>query len=126
MATQPSFWTKLVQSIKRLFGGQPEFKPTEKDGVWYQQVKPGVIRMGITADAYQDLGDISFMDFSSPDNKLETGDDLLELEGAKAVETLKSPISGTIIARNNDLLQQTDQLGNRAMKDNWLVEVQSA
>lgn len=122
-----SFWTKLVASIKRLFGGKSQkFDPQEKDGVWYQEVKPGVIRMGITSQAYEDLGDISFMDFSSPDNELEPGDDLLELEGAKAVETLKSPVKGTIIARNNDLLRQTDQLANHSPETNWLVDVQTA
>ncbi len=54
------------------------------------------------------------MDFSSPDDQLEPDDDLLEMEGAKAVETLKSPVKGTIITRNNDLLKQSDQLANHS------------
>ncbi|MTV83146.1 glycine cleavage system protein H [Secundilactobacillus folii] len=121
-----SLWARIVASIKRLFGGTPKFEPQEKDGVWYQEVKPGVIRMGITNQAYEDLGDISFMDFSSPDDELEPGDDLLELEGAKAVETLKSPVKGKIIARNNDLLKETDQLASHATQANWLVDVKTA
>lgn len=123
-----TFWAKLINSIKQLFGGkqQAAFEPQEKDGVWYQEVKPGVVRMGITKQAYEDLGDITFMDFSSPDDQLDSGDDLLELEGAKAVETLKSPVSGTIVARNNDLLKQSDQLANQSTEHNWLVDVKTA
>lgn len=119
------FWTKFVNSIKQLFSGKQKFAPQEKDGIWYQEIKPGVVRMGITNQAYEDLGDISFMDFSSADNNLETGDDLLELEGAKAVETLKTPVSGKIINRNNDLLTQTAQLANQSTESNWLVDVQT-
>lgn len=122
-----SFWTKLVTSIKHLFGGKPaKFEPQEKDGVWYQEIKPGVVRLGMTDQVYEDLGDITFMDFSSPDNQLEPDDDLLEMEGAKAVETLKSPVKGTIVARNTDLLQQSDQLANHSTQDNWLVDVKTA
>ncbi|GAT17761.1 glycine cleavage system protein H [Secundilactobacillus silagei] len=122
-----SFWTKLINSIKRLFGGKAtQFDPQEKDGVWYQKTKPGVVRIGIADQAYEDLGDITFMDFSSPDNQLDQDDDLLEMEGAKAVETLQSPVKGTIIARNNALLKQSDQLAKHATQDNWLVDVKVA
>lgn len=122
-----SFWNKLITSIKRLFSGkQAKFEPQEKDGVWYQETRPGIVRIGIADQAYEDLGDITFMDFSSPDNELEPGDDLLEMEGAKAVETLKSPVKGTIIARNNDLLKQSDELASHSTQMNWLVDVKTA
>jgi glycine cleavage system H protein len=122
-----SFWNKLINRIKQLFSGKTaKFDPKEKDGVWYQETKPGVVRIGMTDQVYEDLGDITFMDFSSPDNQLDIDDDLLEMEGAKAVETLKSPVKGTIIARNNDLLKQSDQLAKHATQENWLVDVKTA
>lgn len=122
-----SFWTKLISSIQHLFGGKAaQFAPTEKDGVWYQEIKPGVVRVGIADQAYEDLGDITFMDFSSTDDQLDLDDDLLEMEGAKAVETLKSPVKGTIIARNDALLKQSDALANHSTQDNWLVDVKTA
>lgn len=121
-----AFWTKLISGIKHLFGGKAaQFAPSEKDGVWYQEIKPGVVRVGIADQTYEDLGDITFMDFSSPADQLELDDDLLEMEGAKAVETLKSPVKGTIIARNNELLKQSDELANHSTQDNWLVDVKT-
>lgn len=131
MAARPSFWTRLMTSFKTLFGGsttskQPAFDPEEKDGVWYQELQPGVVRVGLTPFAYQDIGGVSFMDFSTPDDAIESGDDLIELEGDKAVETLKAPVTGTIIARNNDLLKATDDLQNRSNQDNWLVDIKVA
>ncbi|GAX03300.1 glycine cleavage system, H protein [Secundilactobacillus pentosiphilus] len=122
-----AFWTKLICSIKHLFSKKAaQFEPAERDGVWYQEIKPGIVRVGIADQAYEDLGDITFMDFSSPTDQLELDDDLLEMEGAKAVETLKSPVKGTIIARNNELLKQSDALAKHSTQDNWLVDVKTA
>ncbi|KRM76751.1 glycine cleavage system protein H [Secundilactobacillus collinoides] len=128
MAAEPSLWTRFMASIKNLFSGssapkQPVFNPEEKDGVWYQELQPGVVRVGLTPFAYQDIGGVSFMDFSTTDDAVESGDDLIELEGDKAVETLKAPVTGTIVARNNDLLKETDDLQNRSNQDNWLVDI---
>lgn len=122
--TSPTFWHRFSQWFTGLFHKQAVFDPQEKDGVWYQVIKPGLVRVGISAMATDDIGTISFLDFSTDETAITTGDDLVELEGEKAVETLKSPVTGQIINRNSALISQPELVNQHQPKENWLVEVQ--
>lgn len=126
MQKKVSFWQRLKNWFGRSNSKEAAFNPQEKEGVWYQNIQPGIVRVGIAATATDDIGNISFMDFSTSDTEVAQGDDLIELEGEKAVETLKIPVAGTIINRHDDLLKNPELVSQQRPQDNWLVEIKTA
>ncbi len=79
--------------------------------------------MGIDNSVNEQMGEITFVDFPNNETKLTSGDDLLDVEGDKAVVTLKSPISGTVISRNQDLGKDEKVLNKPDPKVNWILKL---
>ncbi|WP_283679015.1 glycine cleavage system protein H [Lentilactobacillus sp. Marseille-Q4993] len=126
MATQ-SFWSKL----KSLFSGsgnstQPDYQnPEVKNGIWYAKAADGTYLLGIDSSVYDQIGKITFADFPSNYKELAEDDDLLDIEGDKSVETLKSPIAGKVIELNHELGADVDRLNHPDPKINWIAKVQA-
>lgn len=118
-----SLWTR----IKNFFSGkkQPAFTDIHvKDGIWYAKQADGNYLLGIDESVYQLMGKITFADFPTQLDKIQVEDDLLDIEGDKSVETLKSPIAGTVIAKNQDIGKDIETLNKPDPKANWIVKVQ--
>ncbi|WP_243685980.1 hypothetical protein [Lentilactobacillus rapi] len=75
---------------------------------------------------YQQIGKITFADFPTQLKIIETDDDLLDIEGDKSVETLKSPISGRVIERNTAIGEDIDRLNQPNPQVNWIMKIEPA
>mgnify|MGYP001402580371 CR=1 FL=1 len=69
------------------------------------------------------MGKISFVDYPNQANDLKVGDDILDIEGDKAVVTLKSPVAGQIAQRNPMLGKQKDKLNQPDPQVNWIMKI---
>ncbi|MGX7244751.1 glycine cleavage system protein H [Enterococcus quebecensis] len=84
------------------------------DSLWLLKTSEGY-KIGLTNEAQEDLGNITFATMPKVGQTLEKGDSLIELEAEKAVSEFSSPVSGTIVAineaaeNNPSLLDDTDQ-----------------
>ncbi|KRL22768.1 glycine cleavage system protein H [Lentilactobacillus kisonensis] len=120
-----SIWQKFLN----LFNRHPASKLTDekvKDGVWYAKTENGDYLLGIDESVYQQIGKITFADFPTQLKIIETDDDLLDIEGDKSVETLKSPVSGRVIARNVTIGEDIDRLNTPDPKVNWIMKIEPA
>lgn len=82
------------------------------------------VRIGITDYAQNSLGDIVFVQVPDPGTTVEPGESIGEVESTKSVSDLFSPVSGTVIARN-EVLDSTPELVNSdPYGDGWMIEVQ--
>ncbi|MFC6261698.1 glycine cleavage system protein H [Levilactobacillus fujinensis] len=121
-----TFWQRLLGWFHR------DSKPavpaiTIKDGVWLQMRDQGHYRMGLSSDALEQIGDISFADLPiMTDDVLAAGDDILEVESDKAVENFKTPYAGTVIKVNEDLTADPATINQNKQPDNWILELQVA
>jgi glycine cleavage system H protein len=83
------------------------------------------VRIGLTDFLQQHSGDIAFVTIKPPGTTLRVGDDLAEIETIKVNLVLPSPVSGTLVAANEDL-QLTPELVNQSPYDQgWLAEVEA-
>ena len=73
-------------------------------------VSPDIV--GITAYAEQQLGELVFIDLPDEGTRVEAGDEVLELESAKAVEPLVCPVAGTIRYVNHDAADDPSVVNN--------------
>ena len=92
-----------------------------KEHVWVK-VEGNIVVMGITDFAQNQLGDILFVDLPEIDEEISVGDVFTEFESSKVSCEVLSPVSGKIVASNEDL-DYSPELINEDAYANWIVKV---
>jgi glycine cleavage system H protein len=82
-----------------------------------------LVRIGISAFAVDQLGDIVFVELPEVGSALERGSSFGTVESVKAVEEVYAPISGTVEARNESVLASPEELQNDPYGEGWLLVV---
>jgi glycine cleavage system H protein len=70
----------------------------------YARAEGDLVRIGISAFAVDQLGDIVFVELPELGTELERGTSFGSVESVKAVEEMYAPLSGTVEARNEAVL----------------------
>ena len=89
----------------------------------YARAEGELVRIGITAFAVDQLGDIVFVELPEPGASLSQGSSFGTVESVKAVEEVIAPISGVIEARNEAVLASPEELQNDPYGEGWLLLV---
>jgi glycine cleavage system H protein len=92
----------------------------------YARLEGDIVTVGITAFAVDQLGDIVFLELPDVGAALEKGTTFGTVESVKAVEDLKAPISGTVVERNDALLDTPEQLADDPYGSAWMLKVRIA
>ena len=90
----------------------------------YVRLDDQIATIGITAFAIEELGDIVFLELGEIDDEVEKGDNIGTIESVKAVSEIYAPIAGTIIDRNQALIDSPEDLVNDPYVDGWLLKIQ--
>jgi len=91
----------------------------------YVAINAAPIRVGISAFAVQQLGDIVFVELPSPGADLELGKSFGTVESVKAVEEMYAPISGRVLACNQAVIDQPELLQSDPYGAGWLLELEA-
>ena len=92
----------------------------------YARSEGEAVRVGITAFAVDQLGDIVFVELPEVGATLSQGASFGSVESVKAVEDLMAPISGVVEARNEAVLASPEELQNDPYGKGWLLLVKPA
>ena len=92
----------------------------------YASLEGDLIKVGISAFAVDQLGDIVFVDLPDVGSSLEQGTAFGSVESVKAVEDMYAPISGEIVNVNESILDNPEGLQNDPHGAGWLLEVRPA
>ena len=85
-----------------------------------------VATIGITDFAQEELGDIVFVEFPELNSTVEKGQSAGSIEAVKTVADLYMPISGTVIAVNENLDDNPEAVNDTPYGDGWMVKVEIA
>ena len=85
-----------------------------------------VATIGITDFAQGELGDIVFVEFPELSSTVEKGQSAGSIEAVKTVADLYMPISGTVIAVNENLDDNPEAVNDTPYGDGWMVKVEIA
>ena len=85
-----------------------------------------IARIGITDYAQNSLGDIVFVQMPEPGTTVEPGDSIGEVESTKSVSDIFSPVSGTVVSRNDALDSAPELVNSDPYGDGWMIEVELA
>lgn len=81
------------------------------------------VTLGITDFAQHHLGDIVFVEVPELDSEVDEGDSIAVVESVKAVSEVYSPVSGTIIAVNEEL-EESPELLNEDPYTNYIAVIE--
>ena len=89
----------------------------------YAHLDGELIRVGISAFAVDQLGDIVFADLPDVGASLDKGTSFGSVESVKAVEDMYAPIAGEVVERNEAVLASPEELQNDPHGAGWLLVV---
>lgn len=89
----------------------------------YVRLEGEIATVGISAYAIDQLGDIVFLELPELGDPLEIGESFGTIESVKAVEELYPPISGTVIERNEAIIETPELIGDDPYGEGWLLKV---
>jgi len=76
--------------------------------------------IGITDYAQDHLGDVVYVDLPEVDTTVEAGDQCIVLESVKAASDVFSPLSGTVVEINEELIDNPSLI-NESPYESWLI-----
>ena len=81
----------------------------------------GLLKIGVSEFAIDQLGDIVFVELADEGATLEKGETFGTIESVKAVEEVYVPFSGEIVSVNEGVIEDPELLQNDPIGDGWLV-----
>lgn len=82
--------------------------------------------IGITDYAQQQLGDIVFVELPEVGAIIDRGEAFGVIESVKAVSDLFAPITGKVLAVNDDLAERPEAVNEDCYGDGWILAVSSS
>jgi glycine cleavage system H protein len=90
----------------------------------YVELSADIAKIGVSAFAVDQLGDIVFVELPEVGDMITKGSAFGSIESVKAVEDLKSPISGKVIERNDKAIDAPEVISIDPYVAGWLLKVQ--
>jgi glycine cleavage system H protein len=84
----------------------------------------GHLVVGITDYAQDQLGDVVFVHLPEVGAEVTAGEPMGEVESTKSVSDIYSPVSGKVVARNDDLDGNPELVNEDPYGRGWLVKVE--
>ena len=85
-----------------------------KSHEWVRQESDGTVTIGITDHAQDQLGDVVFVESPKPGRKVKKGEECGVIESVKAAADIYAPLSGEIVAANDELADQPEKINEDA------------
>lgn len=82
-----------------------------------------VVTIGITDHAQEQLGEIVFVELPAVGDKVSKDDPFGVIESVKAVSDIYAPVSGSVVAVNEELPGSPETVNEDPYGDGWLIKV---
>lgn len=92
---------------------------------WIRSEGNGEYTIGITEHAQELLGDMVFVDLPEVGREVAAGDDCAVAESVKAASDIYSPLSGEIIAVNEELDGSPELVNSAPFGEGWLFRIKA-
>lgn len=99
-----------------------ELKYTESHE-WISLEADGTVRIGITDHAQEALGDLVFVELPTVEDTMDQGDPCAVVESVKAASDIYAPITGEVVAINEELEDNPGVINADPYGDGWLFQL---
>lgn len=90
---------------------------------WIRNEGDGTVTIGVTDFAQEQLGDVVFVELPDIGTQLTSEDEFGVIESVKAASDLFAPVSGEVIAINEQLDDDPELVNSDPYGDAWLLQV---
>ncbi len=102
----------------------PERLKYTKTHEWVSLTQDEII-VGITAHAQQLLGDMVFVELPQVGDRFEAGDEIAVVESVKAASDVYAPISGEVLAVNQEINEDPAIVNRDPYGSGWLLKLKA-
>jgi len=90
---------------------------------WIRDEGDGTVTIGITDHAQDLLGDVVFVELPEQGSDVGAGDDAGVVESVKAASDIYAPVSGQVVAVNEQLEESPELVNSDPYGDGWFFRV---
>lgn len=90
---------------------------------WILNEGDDVVSVGITDYAQESLGDVVYVELPEVGDSVSAGDEAGAVESVKAASDIFAPVSGTVIAINEDLEDSPQTINESPYGDGWFFKI---
>ena len=90
---------------------------------WIRVEGDGTVTIGVTDHAQEALGDVVFVELPDIDAEVSAGDDAGVVESVKAASDIYAPVSGVVVAVNDDLEDAPEMVNSDPYGDGWFFKL---
>lgn len=94
-----------------------------KEHEWAKDEGDGLIRVGVTAYAIEQLGDVTLIDLPKEGTDVTQHDHFGDIESVKTVSELFAPVSGEVVEVNGELEDQPELVNDSPYEGGWMVAI---
>ncbi len=102
----------------------PENLRYTKEHEWVSELSPTRFRVGITDYAQSALGDIVYIQLPKSGSEVKANSVCGEVESTKSVSEIYAPISGKVVAVNDNLDSKPETINSDPYGAGWIVEIE--
>ncbi|RKD94887.1 glycine cleavage system protein GcvH [Halopiger aswanensis] len=84
----------------------------------------GVVRVGISDFAQDELGDVVFVELPDEGDEVEQEAEFGVIESIKAVSDLYAPVSGEVVSVHEDLFDAPELVNEDPFGEGWMLEIE--
>ncbi|MFI7118923.1 glycine cleavage system protein GcvH [Amycolatopsis sp. NPDC049868] len=101
----------------------PEELRYTEEHEWVSVRDSGLVRVGITEYAQDQLGDVVFVELPEVGKQVGSGDAFGEVESTKSVSELFAPLDGEVVAVNDAVTESPELINSDPYGEGWLIEL---
>lgn len=102
----------------------PQDLKYSKSHEWVRLESDGSVTVGITDHAQSLLGDLVFVETPESGSPVEAGQSCATVESVKAASDVYAPVSGEVVAVNEDLADSPERVNESPFAEGWLFRIQ--
>ncbi|MCH2249254.1 MAG: glycine cleavage system protein GcvH [Cognatishimia sp.] len=92
---------------------------------WLRE-EDGLIVVGITEHAAEQLGDVVFVELPETDTEVSKDDEVCVIESVKAASDILAPIDGEIVEVNEALVDEPGKVNEDPLGDAWFFKMKAS
>jgi glycine cleavage system H protein len=92
----------------------------------WARIEGGVAIVGVTEFAVDQLGDITLVELPAVGSEVDAGKVIGTIESVKAVSDMYSPLTGKVLAINDDLEDAPEKVNEDCYGEGWMLKIEIA